>query len=150
MAVFFLDTSALVKRYVAEAGSRTVTELVSTPSVNILIADITRAEFASVLNRRLREGTISPEQHRALKSAFAFHLVTEYLVTSMESTHITTACRVIDAHGLRAYDAVQIAVALAVRKLLASPGEVISLVSADPRLNAAARAEGLAVVEPVA
>ena len=46
MSVLFLDTSALVKRYVAEVGSQTVTELVSAPSVNILIADITRAEFA--------------------------------------------------------------------------------------------------------
>lgn len=58
MSVLFLDTSALVKRYVAEVGSQTVTELVSAPSVNILIADITRAEFASALNRRLREGTV--------------------------------------------------------------------------------------------
>jgi hypothetical protein len=118
--------------------------------VNILIADITRAEFASALNRRLRDGTVSPEQHQALKSAFAFHLVDDYLVAPLESSHITAACRVIHAHGLRAYDAVQLAVALSLRDLLASPGEIISLVSADPRLNTAARAEGLAVVEPLA
>ena len=67
MPVAFLDTSALVKRYVAEVGSQTVTELASAPGVNILIADITRAEFASALNRRFREGGISSEQHRALK-----------------------------------------------------------------------------------
>ena len=150
MSVFFLDTSALVKRYVAEVCSRTVTELVSAPSVNILIADITRAEFASALNRRLRDGTVSPEQHRALKSAFAFHLVDDYLVVPLQSSHITAACRVINAHGLRAYDAVQLAVALSLRDLLAPPGEIISLVSTDPRLNAAARAEGLAVIEPLA
>ena len=64
MPVFFLDTSALVKRYVAEVGSQTVTELVSAPHANILIADITRAEFASALNRRLREGT-SPRSSTA-------------------------------------------------------------------------------------
>jgi predicted nucleic acid-binding protein len=46
VSVLFLDTSALVKRYVAEAGSQTVTELVGAPNVNIVIADITRAEFA--------------------------------------------------------------------------------------------------------
>lgn len=64
MSVFFLDTSALVKRYVAEVGSQTVTELVSAPHVTIVVADITRAEFASALNRRLREGSVSAEQHR--------------------------------------------------------------------------------------
>ena len=150
MSVFFLDTSALVKRYVAEAGSQTVAELVSAPSVNLLIADITRAEFASALNRRFREGSVSAEQHRALKAAFAFHLVDDYLVVPLQSSHITAACRVINAHGLRAYDAVQLAVALSLRDLLAPPGEIVRLVSADPRLNAAARAEGLAVIEPLA
>jgi len=150
VSVFFLDTSAVVKRYVAEVGSQTVTDLVSAPSVNVVIADISRAEFASALNRRLREGTVSPEQHRALKSAFGVHLVDDYLVAPLESSHITAACRVIEAHGLRAYDAVQLAVALSLRDLLAPAGEAIGFMSADPRLNAAARAEGLAVTEPLA
>jgi predicted nucleic acid-binding protein len=148
--VFFLDTSALVKRYVAEAGSQTVRDLLSAPGVNIIIADITRAEFASALSRRLREGAISLEQHRVLKSAFAIHLLDDYLVAPLEEGHITAACHVIDAHGLRAYDAVQLAIALSLRDLLAPAGEPIGLVSADPRLNAAARAEGFAVTEPVA
>lgn len=150
MSVYFLDTSALVKRYVAEVGSRTVVELLDAPNANVLIADITRAEFASALVRRVRDGSVSSEQHRALKSAFAFHLVNDYLVAPLESSHISAACRVIEAHGLRAYDAVQLAVALSFRDLLGSAGELVSLVSADPRLNAAARAEGLAVIEPVA
>jgi predicted nucleic acid-binding protein len=147
--VFFLDTSALVKRYVAEAGSQTVIDLLSTPSVNVLIADITRAEFASAVNRRLREGAVSAEQHRALKSAFAVHLVDDYLVAPLESTHITSACDIIEAHGLRAYDAVQLAVALSLRDLLAPAGQPIGFVSADPRLNVAARARGFAVTEPL-
>jgi hypothetical protein len=150
VSVFFLDTSALVKRYVAEVGSRTVVELIAAPDANVLIADIARAEFASALNRRVRDGTISPEQHRVLKSAFAFHLVDDYLVAPLESSHISAACRVIDAHGLRAYDGVQLAVALSLRDLLAGTGEVVRLVSADPRLNAAACAEGFAVIDPVA
>jgi len=126
-----------------------VVQLIAAPDTNILIADITRAEVASALKRRVRDGSVSPEQHRALKSAFAVHLVNEYLVVPLESGHITAACRVIDAHGVRAYDGVQLAVVLSLRDLLASAGEHIRLVSADPRLNAAARAEGLAVIDPV-
>lgn len=132
-----------------EVGSGTVVQLIAAPDTNILIADITRAEVASALKRRVRDGSVSPEQHRALKSAFAVHLVNEYLVVPLESGHITAACRVIDAHGVRAYDGVQLAVVLSLRDLLASAGEHIRLVSADPRLNAAARAEGLAVIDPV-
>jgi len=47
VAVFFLDTSALVKLYVAEVGSRTVTELVSAAGVSILIADIMRGRAST-------------------------------------------------------------------------------------------------------
>ena len=49
MPVYFLDTSALVKRYVAETSSETVTEIVSGPNVGMVIADITRAEGLSVI-----------------------------------------------------------------------------------------------------
>jgi predicted nucleic acid-binding protein len=77
MPVHFLDTSALVKRYVAETGSETVTQIVSSPNTSVVIADITRAEFVSALARRAREGSISQEQRDTLKSAFAVHLVHE-------------------------------------------------------------------------
>ena len=52
-------------------------------------------------------------------------------------------------HGLRGYDAVQLAAALEVngRFQSASAGG-ITLVSADKELNAAATAEGIAVVDP--
>jgi hypothetical protein len=36
VSVFFLDTSALVKRYVTEVGSGTVVQLIAAPDTNIL------------------------------------------------------------------------------------------------------------------
>jgi predicted nucleic acid-binding protein len=148
MPVYFLDTSALVKRYVAEAGSQTVTNLVNAADASVVVSDLTRAEFVSAVARRAREGSISDEQHRALKLAFAAHLVHKYLIAPLHPAHITAACGLIERHGLRAYDAVQLAVALSLRNLLGAAGEGPTLVCADPRLNAAARAEGLQVIEP--
>ena len=54
-----------------------------------------------------------------------------------------------NAHALRAYDAVQLAVALEVNRIYqaAGSGSVI-LVSADRDLNVAATAEGLLVENP--
>lgn len=147
MPVYFLDTSALVKRYVVESGSKTVTELVSGPDASVVIADITRAEFVSALARRAREGGISQAQRDALKLAFAVHLVHGYLIAPLQRAHVTAACGLIERYALRAYDAVQLAVALSVRDLLAL-GAAPTFLSADPRLNVAARAEGLSVVEP--
>jgi len=53
------------------------------------------------------------------------------------------------AHGLRAYDAVQLAAALEVNRIYQTGGRgPVTLVSADQDLNAAATAEGLAVDDP--
>jgi hypothetical protein len=53
-----------------------------------------------------------------------------------------------ETHALRGYDAVQLAAALNVNSACAAAGAVFTLVSADGELNAAARAEGLAVEDP--
>ena len=148
MSVYFLDTSALVKRHVAESGSETIREIVNDPSGINVIADITRAEFVSAVARRAREGGVSEEQRRILKSAFAAHLIHDYLIARLQPVHISAACGLIERRALRAYDAAQLSVALSVRDLLGVSGGVPMFVSADPRLNAAACAEGLPVIEP--
>jgi uncharacterized protein len=51
-------------------------------------------------------------------------------------------------HRLRAYDAVQLAVALEVNRIHQMAGSPVTLVSADRDLNAAATAEGLTVDDP--
>ena len=52
-------------------------------------------------------------------------------------------------HGLRAYDAVQLATAIELHKQWLDAGVSVVLVSADQELNAAATAEGLAVEDPL-
>lgn len=53
------------------------------------------------------------------------------------------------AHGLRAYDAVQLAAVLHATEQRTARGSVpLVLVSSDNELNDAARAEGLAVDDP--
>jgi predicted nucleic acid-binding protein len=107
------------------------------------------AELISALNRRARDGSISEDEYQLLRAAFALHLIRDYLVAAVEPAHITTACELIERHALRAYDAVQLAVAIAVRrKLLGASAEPFRFVSADADLTAAAKAEGMSVVEP--
>lgn len=149
MAVNFFDTSALVKRYVNESGTDAVVDICNDASATLVIADITRAELISAPNRRARDGSISEDEHQLLKAAFAMHLIRDYLLAAVEPAHITAACELIEHHGLRAYDAVQLAVAVAVRrKLLGASAEPFRFVSADADLTAAAKAEGMSVVEP--
>lgn len=68
-----------------------------------------------------------------------------YTVLEITPGLLADAATLANRHNLRAYDAVQLAAALALNRI--SQGG-ITLVSADQTLNDAARAEGLAVEDP--
>jgi uncharacterized protein len=61
---------------------------------------------------------------------------------------LSEAMRLAERHYLRGYDAVQLAAALAVRRLQSPDDEPLILLSADGELNAAARQQGLTVQDP--
>lgn len=61
MAILFLDSSGLVKRYIAETGSTWVQSVTNSTSGNeCYIAQITGAEVVSAVTRRLRRGDLTP------------------------------------------------------------------------------------------
>jgi uncharacterized protein len=144
------DTSALVKRYVDETGSAWVRALADANSGNIVsIADVTRAELASALTRRAREGSIAAERADELMRTFLAHCTTEYRLVPIERITVNRAIVLIRQHYLRAYDAIQLAVALAVNEAVVGQGlPPILFVSGDNDLTTAARAEGLATENP--
>ena len=60
MESVYLDTSALIKRYIAEERTERAIELTEDPGrAQIIILDITPLEARSALRRRQREGDIS-------------------------------------------------------------------------------------------
>jgi predicted nucleic acid-binding protein len=72
-----------------------------------------------------------------------------YLIIEITPALLDDATRLANTHELRAYDAVQLAVALDLSRRNQDAGfGPIALVSADQALNDAARAEGLAVDDP--
>jgi predicted nucleic acid-binding protein len=144
------DASALVKRYVAEAGSRWVTGLTVPESGNsISIAEVTRAEVASAMARRQREGSISADERARLLGTFQAHCAVQYRLVSTAHHIVDSAVDLIQHHPLRAYDAIQLATAILVNRSLLHYGlQPLVFVSADDRLLAAAGAEGLAAENP--
>ncbi|MDQ2798928.1 MAG: type II toxin-antitoxin system VapC family toxin, partial [Armatimonadota bacterium] len=61
MAILFLDSSGLVKRYIAETGSAWVQSVTDPVSGNeCYLAQITGAEVVSAITRRLRRGDLTP------------------------------------------------------------------------------------------
>jgi predicted nucleic acid-binding protein len=146
LAIFYLDTSALVKLYVREAGTEAMLRLANTASGHTLaILGLARAEFRAAVRQRERAGDLLHDSAEALRAAMERHLQTMYLVQPITEAVIEEAVAVIDRHALRAYDAVQLAGCLSLRSTVRdSP----SFVCADHRLLKAAKQEGLNTFDP--
>lgn len=146
---YFVDSSALVKRYVRETGTAWVRGITRhNPSTHIYIALITAVEVTSAIARR-RGTTLTAAQASSLLSRFRQHLAGRYLPSQITPALVSDAMKLANAHRLRAYDAVQLAAALDVyRDWSANRLGAFVFVSADRTLNAAATAEGLTVDDP--
>ena len=146
MATYFLDTSALVKRYVAEIGSTWVCELTDPSKGNeIVVAKLCGPEAISAF---VRKSPTVPNLS-VLLAAFRFDFKKQYQRAALTNAVIATAMRLAESHRLRGYDAVQLATALELHKARAAAGlPPAILVSADDELNAAAIKESLVVEDP--
>lgn len=151
MSYFFLDTSALVKRYLSETGSPWIVTLTNPAAGHtIFVAEITRVEGAAAIAARHRaSGGISLSERDRLVQLLLQHFDTEYVPALLQTTVISQAVRLTQRHRLRGYDAVQLATALNVHaKALAAGLPSPTFIVADNDLVAAAQAEGLAADNP--
>jgi predicted nucleic acid-binding protein len=150
MADFFFDTSGLIKRHVREAGSAWVRSLVQAKAGHALyIARITAVEVTSAIIRRQHPGDLTPAQANAILGHFRRHLTQRYRVIELTPALFADAMSAACKHRLRAYDAVQLAVAIDVHRRQQDAGlGMVTLISADQALNTAAVAEGLSVEDP--
>jgi predicted nucleic acid-binding protein len=152
MAAYYADGSALAKRYVREAGSAWMIALTSPAAANrIYTALVTGAEFVAALARRVRMGSITAADGEAAIAAFRTEFHDLYGIVPVTYDILERAMDLAEPHGLRGYDAIQLACALATRDELAASGvPSLTFLSADAGLNAAAAAEGLPVQDPTA
>lgn len=152
MPTYFLDSSAIAKRYVAEVGSAWVTALTDPSSRNVCwLAAVTRVEVVASLYRRHRIGHLTAVDAQRCTAAFLHEYVGTFHALAVDATTLDTAIRLIGTYPVRAYDAIQLAAALRLRaeyELAALPPP--TFVSSDQALNRAASAEGLLVENPTA
>ena len=142
----YLDTSALIKRYIEENGTERVLELTEdSAGAQIIILDITHLEARSALRRRQREGDISEADAHGILDQIEADVSSSFLIQPSTSAVIEDGARLIDRHALKVYDALQLAGCLVTREQVPGP---LTFVCADLRLCAAAIQEGLAVLDP--
>ena len=148
MAAYYLDTSALVKLYIEEAGTDKLLGLAANIERGTwAVSDLARVEFRAAVGRRQREGDISPETSREIFSELDQHIASLYLVQPVTSSVVEEAIALLDRHPLRAYDSVQLAGCIVLSRMERTSAR--TFVCADRTLLQAATAEGLAVFNPL-
>lgn len=150
MAAYFLDTSALVKRYVQEVGSDWIAEITHPESGHdIYVLQLTELEAVSAIVRRSRGGTLPLADGAVALADMGYDFRYQYQVLRVSGTLIHRGISMTRIYGLRANDALQLAAAVHLqerRTALSLPA--IVLVSAERELNAAATTEGVLLEDP--
>jgi predicted nucleic acid-binding protein len=139
--ILYLDTSALVKLFVAESGSETVRDLTQS-SEALVTASVAYAEARAAFARTRREGGLSGPELRRLVSALDTHWES-YAAVDVGMPVARAAGALAEQRGLRGFDAIHLAAALLVRDRTDAE---LRFCAADGQLASAASAEGLDVV----
>jgi predicted nucleic acid-binding protein len=155
MSLYYFDTSALVKYYVTEPGSTWVRQLVDQtyadtgqPVNTIFITEISLVEVASALAILNRVGRITRRDRDRAYRNFMNDAWRLFDLLSLVTADFLTAAGLTQRHPLRAYDAIQLTVALRRNALLTQAKLALIFVSGDKQQLTAAEIEGLTVEDP--
>ena len=151
MSHFYLDASAVVKRYSPETGTAWIKSLTNPGAgYTIVLGEITLAEVAATIaaKHRAPDGITVEERNNAV-ALFLSHCMTDYEFIAINRPIIDQAVNATLNHKLRGYDAVQLATALVANEALTAAGLApLIFIAADADLVAAASAEGLGTENP--
>jgi predicted nucleic acid-binding protein len=139
--ILYLDTSALVKLFFQEPGSKLVVNLLAKAD-SVITSQIAYAEACSALARRKRDKRLTEVEFETARKHLdeLWPQMDTVLVDEMKAGQLAIK------HVLRGFDAIHLAAALELRT--AGDKELeIAFCSFDDRQNAAALAEALKVFE---
>ncbi len=147
---FYLDASALVKRYLAENGSAWVESLCADVANNaIAIARFGLVETAAAFAAKRRGQFITDGEYESALGELLRDASERYRLMAVGPMVMDHAIQLTRRRKLRGYDAIHLACALALNKPLVDLGlPLLTFVAADDNLLAAARSEGLPTENP--
>jgi predicted nucleic acid-binding protein len=147
VALYYLETSALVKLYVYEPGTERLLGLTDSDGGNrFAILSLAQVEFRSAIRRQQRGGEISGSEADGLIESFRQHSEGKFVVQPFTESLLDVALALIDGYPLKGYDAMQLAGYLLLRSISGAQDPVF--VCADKALLSAARNEGCPILDP--
>jgi len=138
--ILYLDTSALVKRYIRETGTDEVIPLVENAG-SVGSASLTKVEMAAALEKTVRQGWI--KRKIALQAWQDFlDQWSSFTRLNISSGTIERASKLAWEYSLRGYDAIHLACAILWQETLETQ---ITMATFDRDLWRASKKAGLAV-----
>ena len=136
--ILYLDTSALVKKYFEEKHS---SEVISAwkSSLGISTSAVAYAELLAAVYRKASETRANKSLFQSVVSTFQEDW-SSFIIVEVDNRLNETIHKVIANHGLRGFDAIHLASALAIGSAVA---DNFLFACYDEKLRQAARAEGL-------
>ncbi|KAF5433541.1 putative nucleic acid-binding protein, contains PIN domain [Candidatus Methanophagaceae archaeon] len=148
MNTYFLDTSALVKRYHQEVGTEVIDKILGEEDKELFISDLSIIEFHSAITLKVRTREISRDAFSHLIGLFSNELdVGLYRVMRIDEAEKQEAVELLTKYGfgyaLRTLDSLQLAAMESVGK-----ANVDWVVCADARFCEVIRLQGFQVINP--
>jgi len=141
---FFIDTSALFKRYQVEEGTEKICQIIEDKDQSVFISSITIIEVISNLKRLFEIDKITTEEQFQFQRSFFYQDIDNFGIAVLDITpaDIIRADNLIMKKYMKPVDSIQLAIALNL------PVNNLSFVCADQSLCEIAAAEGLLILNP--
>lgn len=104
MTAYYLDTSALVKRYVSESGTAWIVRLIDDTDNDVYTVRLTGPEMIAAFFRRVRTGDVSRADAESAAQNFRTDWQEQYQIVEVTVTVADGAMNLAEKHGLRGYD----------------------------------------------
>ena len=141
---FFIDTSALFKRYQVEEGTEKICQIIENKDQSVFISSITIIEVISNLKRLFEIDKITTEEQFHFQRSFFYQDIDNFDIKVFDITpeDIIRADNLILKKYMKPVDSIQLAIALNL------PADNLTFVCADQNLCEIAKAEGLLILNP--
>lgn len=138
---FYLDTSAVVPIFIRELQTDRMLAWIETTSAELIVSDLTVAEFRSQMSRRVRKDELQPAQADQVNAGFDQWREDAAAPLENVPADIRSAARMVRIAfpKLLTPDAIHIATCARLG---------LTLVTYDKRLTEAAKREGVATLSP--
>lgn len=152
MAVFYLDASAVLKRYRTEKGTNVVDDIYDGRGDEhiILTSQLTCIEVESVAARAKKARILNDDQYRTLLGAFAQDLNQGLRLLAIGPEKLVEAAEVVREVPLRSLDAIHYAVFAKMGKWWDSPKNPFVFVGSDHEMLEACDHNGIKYIDPEA